>query len=320
MSDPVKLNITKIGLESALNADINGVEVKLAKIKFSTNRFASVSNDPRTTLTNIVHESAISAGGTSIEQNTLRLVSIVDSPSEYDIGSLGVYTEDGVLFAIASVETGSLMKILPRISFTMSFGMTLTPTLLERIVIAIDPETAYAVAMMFQHENHTNPHPQYLQKIASLEEAINNIVTNIDNYQDIRVGDLYITTVDFVDSNAVKAHKGYGTWERYGDGHSLVAASKTSNEAAPNFMRTIGSTGGEYKHKLTTDELPTFNLKVSQNLSNWYKDNNPKNEGDVLINYIDKAMNNVETSSIGSDTPHNIVQPSIVVGVWKRTA
>lgn len=180
MSDPVKLNITKIGLESALNADINGVEVKLAKIKFSTNRFASVPNDPRTTLTNVVHESAISAGGTSIEQNTLRLFTVVNSASAYDIGSIGLYTEDDVLFAIASVETGVLLKIMPRISFIMSFGMTLVGLLLDNINVIIDQETALAAALIFQHEDHPDPHPQYTGKFNDLASDIDDLETEIE--------------------------------------------------------------------------------------------------------------------------------------------
>lgn len=174
MSDPVKLKITTAGLEAALNAEMNGIVIKLDKIRFSTDKFESVINDPRSVLNNVVHESLVSAGGTSISQNTLRLFTVVDSPVAHSIGSIGVYTEEGVLFAIASVETGELMKILPRITFIMSFGMTVNAMLLENITVVIDQETALAAAMMSQHELHPDPHPQY-------SAMINNLASNLAN-------------------------------------------------------------------------------------------------------------------------------------------
>lgn len=182
MSDPIKLIITKIGLEQALNADLNGISIKLDKIKFSTDNFESVSGDPRTTLDNVVHESNIAAGGTSIDQNTLRLFTVVDSPEAYSIGSLGIFTEDGTLFAVASVATGQLMKIMPRISFIMSFGMTLTAMLLDNITVVIDQETALAAAMLFQHENHPDPHPQYSALINNLASNLTNLDEELESF------------------------------------------------------------------------------------------------------------------------------------------
>ena len=188
MSDPVKLKLTKVGLDAALNAEINGIFIKLDKIKFSTDRFVSVPNDLRTTLDNVVHESTIAAGGTSILQNTLRLFSVIDSPQAHSIGSIGLYTEDGVLFAIASVETGELMKMMPRISFTMSFGMTLSALLLDNIDVIIDEQSALAAALMFQHENHNDPHPQYSaminnlsKNVADMDQVLGNLVYSLDS-------------------------------------------------------------------------------------------------------------------------------------------
>lgn len=188
MSDPVKLKLTKVGLDAALNAEINGIFIKLDKIKFSTDRFVSVPNDLRTALDNVVHESTIAAGGTSILQNTLRLFSVIDSPQAHSIGSIGLYTEDGVLFAIASVETGELMKMMPRISFTMSFGMTLSALLLDNIDVIIDEQSALAAALMFQHENHNDPHPQYSaminnlsKNVADMDQVLGNLVYSLDS-------------------------------------------------------------------------------------------------------------------------------------------
>lgn len=164
MSDPIKLIITAAGLEAALNVELTGIVIKLDKVKFSTDLFESVVNDPHTDLANVVAESSIVAGGTSASQNTLRFTTMVNTNAEHTIGSLGLYTDDDVLFAIASVDTGYLMKLYPRVSFVMAFGMSLSTYLLENITVVIDGEASIAAAMIFQHEDHGDPHPQYLLK------------------------------------------------------------------------------------------------------------------------------------------------------------
>ena len=57
---------------------------------------------------------------------------------------------------------------------------------------------------------------------------------------------------------------GVGTWESYGQGRVLVGAGQGSGLS--NY--TAGSTGGEEKHKLTTDELPAHNHSASISSTN----------------------------------------------------
>ena len=52
---------------------------------------------------------------------------------------------------------------------------------------------------------------------------------------------------------------GVGTWESYGQGRVLVGAGQGSGLS--NY--TAGSTGGEEKHKLTTDELASHSHEIS---------------------------------------------------------
>lgn len=180
MSDPIKLKITRAGLEAALSADIAGIQIRLDKVKFSTAKFASVVNDSRTTLPNVVTESSIAAGGTSTAQNTLRCFTVVNSTTELSIGSIGLFTDTGVLFAVASVETGELMKILPRISFIMSFGVTLAAEVLDSIKVVIDSAASLAAALIFQHEQKGNPHPQYQAGLNDHQQQIDEIIRFAD--------------------------------------------------------------------------------------------------------------------------------------------
>lgn len=174
-------------------------------------------------------------------------------------------------------------------------------------------------------------------------EKFNELMEAINNKEDIKVGDLFITTLNFADSTAVAAHKKYGVWEKFGDGHALVARASDTNELAPEFMKTIGHSDGEYQHKITKSEMPEHDH---------IDEGSPYNKlvaslGDIIpgdgdgmggINPAGTASPNynstyLQTSDItaaqftkmtikknGAGQAHNNIQPSIIVDVWKRTA
>lgn len=179
MSDPIKLKITRAGLTAFFDARANGINLEVDKMKYSSDNFISVPMDERTDLNNIVSESNIVASGTSIATNTIRFVTVINSNSELHVGSMGVYTKEGVLFAIASVPNGSLFKVYNGISFTATFGLTLNAQILEQINVILDPNTALAYSMVADHENHINPHPQYA-KNSEVIDAINQINNELD--------------------------------------------------------------------------------------------------------------------------------------------
>ena len=252
MSDPIKLQITAIGLAKALDDQLNGLVVKLDKVKFSTDTFVSVPNDPHTDLANIVHEAPLVAGGTSASQNTLRFSVMVNASVEHTIGSIGLYTDDDVLFAVASVNTGYLMKLLPRVSFVMAFGMSLSTYLLENISVVIDSESALAVAMMFQHENHENPHPQYSTNddTLALAEAIE---TKFGLYATIALLNLTVdNSVDFLTSllnahkNASNPHPQYLSASTFGVNMLMDASAATEIVDANRVFGWDGESGDTF--------------------------------------------------------------------------
>lgn len=174
-------------------------------------------------------------------------------------------------------------------------------------------------------------------------EKFNELMEAINNKEDIKVGDLFITTLNFADSDAVATHKKYGIWEKFGDGHALVSCASADNDLAPDFMKTIGESDGEYRHKITKAEMPEHNHisdgSPYNKLVASLEDIIP-NDGDGLsgINPVGNASphyNNsyVQTSDItaeqyaemtikrnGGGQAHNNIQPSITIGVWRRVA
>ena len=81
---------------------------------------------------------------------------------------------------------------------------------------------------------------------------------------------------------------------------------------------TTNSSGGEYKHKLTVDEMPSHKHDIQMSVStNW-----TGNGGNAF------QLNNQATANCiydyikdtGGDASHNNVQPYITVFFWRRTA
>ena len=198
MSEPIKLKITRAGLGACFDARVNGIDLKLKTMKFSSEGFESVSNDERTSLPNVVYESMVASGGIEMGSNTLRIFSVIDAPVELIVRSLAIYTEDGVLFAIASVPQGHLFRFFPQVSFVLSLGMTLSTGFLENIQIVTDENSALAMALISQHESSANPHPQYQNQLNDHQDQIDDIVLYVDGIHN-RVGALETLTNGLVD-------------------------------------------------------------------------------------------------------------------------
>ena len=100
-----------------------------------------------------------------------------------------------------------------------------------------------------------------------------------------------------------------GNWEAFGAGRVLVGAGG-------NF--TAGSTGGEYVHTLTTNEMPSHTHSSSMH-----------NTNGAGVNYLnvqkaDPGMGlttgNTVTTAAGGGQPHNNMQPYVVVYMWRRVS
>lgn len=81
---------------------------------------------------------------------------------------------------------------------------------------------------------------------------------------------------------------------------------------------TANSTGGEYKHKLTIDEMPSHDHKLyarggsTKQTSSPFAENKPITQGSNAYGF--------NVSKTGGDAFHNNIQTYITVHFWKRTA
>jgi hypothetical protein len=103
---------------------------------------------------------------------------------------------------------------------------------------------------------------------------------------------------------------GFGTWTAFGAGRCLVGLDAGQTE-----FDVVEETGGAKTHTLTTAEMPahthTYEKSTTQTNALSYAVENANNDG---------LLTTTNTSSAGSGSAHNNLQPYIVVYFWKRTA
>lgn len=122
------------------------------------------------------------------------------------------------------------------------------------------------------------------------------------------IGAVYITYNDNNPGNFLG-----GTWERFGQGRTLVGEG-TGNDGSTSMSFTSGKTYGEYKHKLTIQEMPNHSHKFNDCAWIDGKGNIQSASNNSWFN--GGYMSN--TTNAGGNQAHNNLQPSIVTYFWKR--
>lgn len=130
------------------------------------------------------------------------------------------------------------------------------------------------------------------------------------------VGAVYIT----YDNNNPGNFLG-GTWERFGQGRTLVGEG-TGNDGSTSMSFTSNSTGGEYYHTLSFSEMPAHGHEVGI----WNSSGPLKTDpwefmtiyGSHHSDNQSHNVNSVHTNASGDNIPHNNVQPYLVVFFWRR--
>lgn len=331
---------------NALNkvGDIASFGGELTHLAVGTNKFdASKEAKTLTSLKNELARFSLNGGDVDSETGTLRFVMSIEPTLTMEVFELGIYLSDGTLLAVASTTAAqSIMSLHANVVAIVTFGFVLTDVNLEKVTIKIDPNTPIAVMLMNQHSadedphpqygvlirklmlehnQHEDPHPQYAKGLA-LEELLERIET-IENriIEDISVGELFITTKAFANSDEVRAFKKFGEWKRFGNGHALVARADVNNTLAPEWMHHLGAIAGEYQHQLSLKELP--NAENQLKLTTWVHGDDAAGEGAILTAYRNfrsgtQFPKGATVHNGGEGYAHNIIQPSIIVDVWVR--
>ena len=114
---------------------------------------------------------------------------------------------------------------------------------------------------------------------------------------------------------------GFGTWVALSAGRVLIGAGEgTDAQPTPETVTfTAGSTGGEYNHTLTEDEMPVHN-HAQQKFTRGYNVDYGSGWGIRPIADVGGDGTSYLTNNSGGDLAHNNLQPYLVVYMWTRTA
>ena len=142
--------------------------------------------------------------------------------------------------------------------------------------------------------------------------AGSGLITLADVYP---VGSIYINAAVATNPGTLL---GFGTWVAFGAGRVMVGIDASQTE-----FDTLGEESGSKTHQLTEAELQSH-----FHLSGYGADATPRHgtTGSLSSVRIDNDGNAffstsaAHTSSVGSGTAHNNLQPYIVVYMWRRTA
>lgn len=154
----------------------------------------------------------------------------------------------------------------------------------------------------FKTETDTRFNTTKEELTSLINTTINNTINSI-----YPIGSVYISLTETNPGTYLK-----GTWEQFGQGRTLIGVG-AGNDGINTQEFEVNTTGGEYKHKLVIDEIPSHNHKyyspIVQEVS---LGSNTSAYGNYNKEYI------IDSDNVGGDGYHNNVQPYITVYFWKR--
>lgn len=181
-------------------------------------------------------------------------------------------------------------------------------------------------------------------EIAALKQQVAIVLARSEAY---KVGDVYVTTNNFLNSTQVNTHHGYGTWERTSQGRTLVGYSPNgwmdgAVWDAPGSelyryhasAKIMGASFGYFKEAIEIVNLPAHRHSDYQSGFNKFSskasdtDTRTVTKADWGNSWEESGIASISTAkweqatekSIGGNAPLGITQPSLVVGMWKRVA
>ena len=183
-----------------------------------------------------------------------------------------------------------------------------------------------------------------------VQGAIDDLREKATNYNEIReeneeiksnmqpVGSIYMSMTD---DTVAKVEARYGgTWQAIGQGRTIIGAGTGTDSNSTSRSFTVGSTGGEYSHKLVLSETPKHNhtgstgggvtagIRVVGAAGTTYAANHVcgyqsasfKDTGSTSNFPGANHYHNFTTSEKGGDGYHNNIQPYITVYIYKRVS
>ena len=156
---------------------------------------------------------------------------------------------------------------------------------------------------------------------------VNSITTKQSNDSNINFDMIYPEGSIYFSINRANPSTLFGgVWEAIAQGRTLIGAGSDIKNNNNNWAGELnnsgynfecGEMGGQFKHKLTVDEMPRHSheqnvTNSSSNYSNYY------NMDYTTYGTGYTAVQGCPTKETGNDLSHNSIPPYLVVYIWQR--
>ncbi|WP_186473975.1 phage tail protein [Psychrobacter sp. KCTC 72983] len=242
----------------------------------------------------------------------------------WTIRELGLIDSDGDLIWVGQLPevqkpaANSTAAVDYRIKAVISIDNPDVSLVIDANVVTATRQWSSDTFVPLSHLDDANPHTQYTLKETNDKDIkeLQDWIEILFNLKPIKVGDIYTTTIDHADAAAVALHHGYGDWERYAEGRTLVGLSTSADD--PDSYKTIGNEFGENKHTLTIEQIPSHahDLGISARTRVSHDDSQETDRPVDATGEKDSGY----VGNTGGGEAHNNIQPSKVVAHWLRTA
>ncbi len=146
------------------------------------------------------------------------------------------------------------------------------------------------------------------------------------------IGSIYVNAVSATNPAVLL---GFGTWTALGAGRVLIGVG-TGNDGTTGKTVTVGETGGEYAHTLSSDEMPahghtgtaasagvhshTIPFAASDGYATYTGTSGGSNSPSQTTSSAGAHTHTVTIDAAGGDAARNNVQPYLGVYMWVRAA
>jgi hypothetical protein len=287
-----------------------------------------ISEDASTTQFRVVRESAVAAG-TSLSNFASQAFTGDGSTKVFTLTAFAPQTEgaeayrvsiDGVMQSPIDAYTISMSNS------TITFLGTVAPPTDSKIVVVTAASAASSVSVDDVTIGLTSANKTEIKDLGVTNAKLAGGITRAKFSSDALsvaypVGSIYMNASN---SDNPSTLLGFGTWEAFGAGKVPVGIDATDNDfdIVGSGTNTNGTTGAK-THILATTEIPphTHTYYKTSGLSNAEGfDNNTTARSATGDNQTSAGNLGENGDGTGNASPHNNLQPYVVVHMWKRTA
>ncbi len=149
-----------------------------------------------------------------------------------------------------------------------------------------------------------------------------NSVTTVTSNQMLNFDSIYPVGSIYMSVNEVNPNTLFEgtTWERI-SGRFLVGVGENTDDNNEKWKFNLGQAHGEYKHRLTLEEMPSHNHMIGSRIMVW-DDNQIKALSNAnwsgAIQYY--PFDTLNTNYTGGNEAHTNIPPYLAVNMWKRVS